>query len=111
MPEGRELTNLCVEKWGEHAGKVVIHFCDYSGHRSKRNGCHYTASHSAHIDPEQLFELLASNGYMEHLPGNEPDLVECDGCGNTFFSDELEVADWDTDRWELLCPGCREEAR
>jgi len=99
LPKGRVLVSFQKE-YGRNT--VYICFVDYSGHRARGGGCHYTATYSVRLTPEKLFRLLEP--VLERGPGNEPDLVSCDGCGATFYSDELTL---DYRTFKFLCPACK----
>ena len=103
MEKGRRLVHFSSDRWGDKP--IFIGFVDYTGHRAKHNGCHFTAKHELHVTEEELFDILEP--YFVKKPGNEPDMVECDGCRKTVFSDELEIEDWQAPRLRSLCKTCR----
>ena len=100
---GRKLVHFSADRWGDKP--VFIGFIDYTGHRSKPNGCHFTAKHELHVTEEELFNILEP--YFVRGPGNEPDMAECEGCKAAFFSDELEIENWQAHPLRLLCEQCR----
>lgn len=103
MEKGRRLVHFVSERWGNKP--IFIGFIDYTGHRSKGNGCHFTARHELYVTEKELFDILEPHFVIE--PGNEPDMVECDGCGTAVFSDELEIGNWEAHHLRLLCETCR----
>lgn len=90
---------------GDYDKLCHISFVDYTGHRAKGGGCHFTATHELELTEAELFELLKS--HLKVGLGNDPDLVACDRCGNVHFSDELKI-DWENPDFPLLCKLCQE---
>ena len=99
--KGRKLVHFTTgTQWDP---KIHIGFVDYTGHQAKHRGQHFTAKHDLRVTEEELYEILKP--YLETLHGNEPDMVQCGGCGSIVFSDEV---DWDTDdEFPTSCPNCK----
>lgn len=103
MEKGRRLVHFSSDRWGDKP--ILIGFIDYTGHRAKGNGCHFTAKHELHVTEEELFDILKP--HLVKRSGNEPDMAQCEECQATFFSDELEIEDWQARHLRLLCKTCK----
>lgn len=84
---------------------VSISYCDYSGHRAHRGGCHYTATYELKVTPAELFKLLEP--HFTKGPGNQPDRGQCEDCGEEFFGDELHM-DFNEPKITVRCDKCLE---
>lgn len=80
---------------------IHIGFVDYTGHRAKGGGCHYTAVHELRVTEDELYEILKP--HLEEGPGNTPDMTACDSCGEVHSSDELK---FNADDFSYSCSNC-----
>ena len=101
---GRQLISLYKEY--NDPDTIFVDFVDYTGHRARGGGSHFTATHKAHISKETLYQLLDQAGLFEQGEGNKPDMADCDICGGQYFSDELDL-DVSGDNYSLVCSKCK----